>query len=74
MSHPDPIPTASVSALRVPPFSAEAEQSVLGGILLSPDRLHEVNEVLNDEDFFRRENELNDQLAEKVLSLCASLA
>lgn len=58
MSHPDPIPTASVSALRVPPFSAEAEQSVLGGILLAPHTLDSVDEVLQEDDFFRRDHRL----------------
>ena len=58
MSHPDPIPTASVSALRVPPFSAEAEQSVLGGILLAPHTLDSVDEVINEDDFFRRDHRL----------------
>lgn len=56
----------SNDSLRHPPFSAEAEQSVLGGILLSPDRLHEVNEVLNDDDFFRRDHRLIFQAINEV--------
>ena len=39
---------------KVPPQNIEAEQSVLGGILLENDSLSNVLEVLNGEDFYRK--------------------
>jgi len=44
--------------LRVPPQSIEAEQAVLGGIMLSPDSLAEVADVLREELFYRRDHQL----------------
>ncbi|MDN5348474.1 MAG: replicative helicase [Clostridia bacterium] len=38
---------------RLPPQSLEAEQSVLGAILLSPDALLKAAEILRPEDFYR---------------------
>ena len=38
---------------RLPPYNLEAEQSVLGGILLNNDVLHEVAPILKPRDFFR---------------------
>jgi replicative DNA helicase len=38
---------------RVPPHNIEAEESVLGSMLLSKDAIAEVLELLNEEDFYR---------------------
>ncbi|MFQ5900050.1 MAG: replicative DNA helicase [Thermodesulfobacteriota bacterium] len=38
---------------KLPPQSIEAEQSVLGGILLSDGAIDKVLEILNEEDFYR---------------------
>lgn len=38
--------------LRVPPHSKEAEASVLGGVLLRNDALHQAAEFLNPDDFY----------------------
>ncbi|KRL87542.1 dnaC protein [Lacticaseibacillus pantheris DSM 15945 = JCM 12539 = NBRC 106106] len=43
---------------RQPPYSEDAEQAVLGGILLNPDRLADAQELLEPEDFYRRSNQL----------------
>ncbi|WP_275574686.1 DnaB-like helicase N-terminal domain-containing protein, partial [Xanthomonas arboricola] len=43
------------SFLRVPPHSVDAEQSVLGGLMLAPEALLDVKEVLGEEDFYRRD-------------------
>jgi replicative DNA helicase len=41
------------AALKVPPQNIEAEQSVLGGILLEPEALSRILEVLQEDDFYR---------------------
>ncbi|MGD3105281.1 replicative DNA helicase [Streptomyces sp. YGL11-2] len=43
---------------RVPPQDLDAEQSVLGGMLLSKDAIADVVEVLKGEDFYRPAHEL----------------
>lgn len=47
-----------VAQLRMPPQSIDAEQSVLGGILLQPKAWSEVADLLNEGDFYRREHQL----------------
>ncbi|MSR14686.1 MAG: replicative DNA helicase [Gammaproteobacteria bacterium] len=46
----------SVEPLRVPPNSIEAEQSVLGGLMLDNEAWLEVSERLRDADFYRRDH------------------
>ncbi len=46
----------SVDALRMPPHSIEAEQSVLGGLMLDNDAWLQVSERLSDLDFYRRDH------------------
>ena len=43
---------------RVPPHSIDAEQSVLGAILLDNETMNDVLEVLRDEDFYQRSHQL----------------
>ncbi|HEU4562014.1 MAG TPA: replicative DNA helicase [Longimicrobium sp.] len=43
-------------AIRVPPASVEAEQSVLGGLMLAPEALAKI--PLADDDFYRRDHQL----------------
>ena len=47
---------ARVDHLRVPPHSVDAEQAVVGGLLLSPDAWHRVADVLTADDFYRRDH------------------
>jgi replicative DNA helicase len=49
---------ASVEQLKVPPHSIEAEQSVLGGILLAERGFEEVADRLGEEDFYREDHRL----------------
>lgn len=49
---------AAVDALRVPPHSIEAEQSVLGGVMLSPGAWELVDGVVVDSDFYRHDHQL----------------
>ena len=47
-----------VARLRVPPHSVEAEQSVLGGLLLDNGAWDRVGDLLGDSDFYRYEHRL----------------
>jgi replicative DNA helicase len=42
-----------LSSHKVPPQNIEAEQSILGGILIENEALHKVMEILNVDDFYR---------------------
>jgi len=47
-----------IDQLRVPPQSVEAEQAVLGGLMLAPDAYDRVADQLTDNDFYRRDHQL----------------
>ncbi|HRO61066.1 MAG TPA: replicative DNA helicase [Burkholderiaceae bacterium] len=47
-----------IAALRVPPHSIEAEQSVLGGLLLDNNAFDRVADVLHEHDFYRHDHRL----------------
>ena len=49
---------ARVDQLRVPPQSIEAEQAVLGGLMLAPEAYDRIADRLNEEDFYRRDHQL----------------
>ncbi|GGA76210.1 replicative DNA helicase [Arenimonas soli] len=49
---------AKIDALRLPPQSVEAEQAVLGGLMLAPDSLDRVGDFLTEHDFYRRDHRL----------------
>ena len=49
---------SETESLRVPPHSVEAEQSVLGGIMLDNSAWDAVADALIEEDFYRREHRL----------------
>jgi replicative DNA helicase len=49
---------AAIEALRVPPHSIEAEQSVLGGLMLAAEAFDRVADRLNEADFYRRDHRL----------------
>lgn len=48
----------SVQALRVPPHAIEAEEAVLGGLMLTERAWDEVADLLREEDFYRHEHRL----------------
>lgn len=48
----------NVTQLRVPPHSIESEQAVLGGLMLAPESLPEVADLLEADDFYRRDHQL----------------
>lgn len=57
-SLPGRLPAAdrSTDSLRLPPHSLEAEQSVLGGLMLDNDAWLQVSERLTFQDFYRRDH------------------
>lgn len=52
------IPDAQVDAIKVPPHSLEAEQSVIGGLLLDNERWDTVSEHVMTQDFYSRPHRL----------------
>src|SRR3990170_3299525 len=58
MMTPPPVPSETCRTVidRLPPQSLEAEQSVLGAILIDRDAVVEVAEFLRPEDFYRQAN------------------
>ena len=49
---------ARIEQLRVPPNSIEAEQAVLGGLMLAPEAYDRINDKLTPNDFYRRDHQL----------------
>ncbi|WP_250623435.1 replicative DNA helicase [Pinirhizobacter soli] len=49
---------AAIEALRVSPHSLEAEQAVLGGLMLAPDAMDKVADKLGEGDFYRKDHRL----------------
>lgn len=47
-----------LSAVKIPPHSLEAEQSILGGLMLSNHAWMDVVEVVSESDFYRHEHRL----------------
>jgi replicative DNA helicase len=47
-----------IDQLRVPPQSIEAEQAVLGGLMLAPDAYDRVADQIVEQDFYRRDHQL----------------
>ena len=51
-------PALDVSNLKIPPHSLEAEQSLLGALLLAAQEWDKIVELVNDQDFYRTEHQL----------------
>ena len=52
----DDLRTVSLDDRRVPPQNLEAEESVLGSMMLSSEAIADVVEILDVEDFYRSAN------------------
>ena len=48
----------ATEALKVPPHSVEAEQSVLGGLMLDNETWDKVADLVSEDDFYRRDHRL----------------
>ena len=57
----------AIAQLRVPPHSIEAEQSVLGGLLLDNESLDRITDLLTEVDFYRSEHKLIYQQITRLL-------
>ena len=55
--------------LRVPPHSIEAEQSVLGGLLLDNAAWDRIADVLDESDFYRHDHRLIWQHIARLIGL-----
>ncbi|MDD5385062.1 MAG: replicative DNA helicase [Gallionella sp.] len=51
-------PDAQLEQIKLPPHSVEAEQSVLGGLLLEASALDKIADLMTDDDFYRHEHRL----------------
>lgn len=49
---------AQIESLRLPPHSVEAEQAVLGGLLLSNASWDRIGDLISDSDFYRHDHRL----------------
>jgi replicative DNA helicase len=57
---------SNLSRYKVPPHNLEAEQTILGGVLINNDALNQVVDILSSEDFYR---EAHVHIYEGMLSL-----
>ncbi|MCG6873283.1 MAG: replicative DNA helicase [Gammaproteobacteria bacterium] len=61
-------PDPEIAQLKLPPQALEAEQSVLGGLMLDNARWEQITDLLGPRDFYRRDHRL---IFEAIASLCA---
>lgn len=54
----DSRPDAEIAALKLPPHSIEAEQSVLGGLMLSNTSWDKIGDLIGGADFYRHDHRL----------------
>jgi replicative DNA helicase len=62
-------PEPDLQYLRVPPHSIEAEQSVLGGLLLDNSAFEKITDVLSEADFYRYDHRLIWQHISRLVNL-----
>lgn len=51
-ARPDSRPSHRIDELKLPPQSIEAEQAVLGGMMLSPESINQLGDLLDPADFY----------------------
>lgn len=56
--HTNEANNAQLEPLRVPPHSIEAEQAVLGGLMIAPEMFDRINDRLTEHDFYRRNHQV----------------
>ncbi len=56
--HPGSPVDESTAALKIPPHSVEAEQSVLGGLMLDNNAWDQVSDLVTEEDFYRHDHRM----------------
>ena len=55
---PDRFVPARIDALRVPPHSVDAEQAVLGGLMLDENAWERIADKIGEDDFYRKDHRL----------------
>ena len=50
--------SSTISAVKIPPHSIEAEQAVIGGLMLDNDAWDQITDRLSEEDFYKTEHQL----------------
>jgi replicative DNA helicase len=58
ITYPDSYQDTATTNLKIPPHSVEAEQSVLGGLMLDNRSWDKVADLLVEQDFYRRDHQL----------------
>ncbi len=58
IAHSRNVEPGTTEALRLPPHSVEAEQAVLGGLMLDNRSWDKIADVVSDEDFYRNDHRL----------------
>jgi len=58
LAHPVEAHISAAAALKIPPHSIEAEQAVLGGLMLDNAAWDQIADKVNEEDFYRRDHRL----------------
>lgn len=53
-----PVADTQLDAIKLPPHSVEAEQSVLGGVLLDTTAWDKIADLISEQDFYRHEHRL----------------
>ena len=48
---------SEVASIKLPPYSVEAERSVVGGLMLDPQAWEKVSELVLADDFYRPEHQ-----------------
>jgi len=59
--------------LRIPPHNIEAEQSVLGGLLINPDSWDKIADILSEHDFYRAEHKLIYRHISRMIEQCQQI-
>ncbi|MEP6940028.1 MAG: DnaB-like helicase N-terminal domain-containing protein, partial [Rudaea sp.] len=55
---PDRFVPTRIDALRIPPHSVDAEQAVLGGLMLDANAWERIADKLGEDDFYRKDHRL----------------
>lgn len=58
ITYPDSYKDTATESLKIPPHSVEAEQSVLGGLMLENGSWDKVADLIVEQDFYRRDHQL----------------
>ena len=55
---PDPFSSSDLPAnsVRVPPYSVESEQTILGGLMLNTQAFDQISDIITAEDFYRADH------------------